>query len=130
VEGNCVICGREETLTRHHLIPRTRHSNKKNKRDFEREVVRQVVGICRPCHSQIHALLSEKELEREYNTVRATQGAPWSRKIRQLDREQAARFQGADEPHERARLAPNTRGCRQGFAIGVLFNSLISAGAG
>ncbi|MFL6595858.1 MAG: hypothetical protein ACJ8HQ_10495, partial [Chthoniobacterales bacterium] len=61
--------GREETLTRHHLIPRTRHSNKRNKRDFERAVVRQVVRICRPCHSQIHALLSEKELEREYNTI-------------------------------------------------------------
>jgi hypothetical protein len=76
VEGKCVICAREETLTRHHLIPRTRHSNKKNKRDFEREVVRQVVGICRPCHSQIHALLSEKELEREYNTVAALQAHP------------------------------------------------------
>ena len=23
-------------MTRHHLIPRTRHSNKRNKRDFER----------------------------------------------------------------------------------------------
>ena len=67
--GPCAICGREETLTRHHLIPRTRHHNKRNKREFERVVVRQVVGICRPCHSQIHVLLSEKELEREYNTV-------------------------------------------------------------
>ena len=67
--GNCAICGREETLTRHHLIPRTRHHNKRNKREFERAVVRQVVGICRPCHSQIHALLSEKELERDYNSV-------------------------------------------------------------
>ena len=69
MEGNCAICGREETLTRHHLIPRTRHHNKRNKREFERAVVRQVVGICRPCHSQIHALLSEKELEREFNTI-------------------------------------------------------------
>ena len=68
MEGNCAICGREETLTRHHLIPRTRHHNKRNKREFERAVVRQVVGICRPCHSQIHALLTEKELEREFNT--------------------------------------------------------------
>ncbi|MFL6540632.1 MAG: hypothetical protein ACJ8HU_07715 [Chthoniobacterales bacterium] len=67
--GRCAICGREETLTRHHLIPRTRHSNKRNKRDFERAVVRQVIGVCRPCHSQIHALLSEKELEREYNSA-------------------------------------------------------------
>ena len=74
MEGHCVICGREETLTRHHLIPRTRHHNKKNKRDFERAMVRQVVGICRPCHSQIHALLSEKELEREYNTVAKLKG--------------------------------------------------------
>ncbi len=67
--GRCAICRREETLTRHHLIPRTRHHNKRNKREFDRDVVKQVVGICRPCHSQIHALLSEKELEREYNTV-------------------------------------------------------------
>ena len=69
MEGSCAICGREETLTRHHLIPRTRHHTKRNKREFERAVVRQVVGICRPCHSQIHALLSEKELEREFNTI-------------------------------------------------------------
>lgn len=69
MEGTCVICGREETLTRHHLIPRTRHSNKKNKRDFDRVVVKRTVGICRPCHSQIHLLLTEKQLEREWNSV-------------------------------------------------------------
>jgi hypothetical protein len=64
-----VICGRGEQLTRHHLIPRTRHANKKNKRDFDRATVKKIVGICRPCHSQIHLLLSEKELEREWNSV-------------------------------------------------------------
>jgi hypothetical protein len=67
--GPCVICQREETLTRHHLIPRTRHSNKRNKRDFDRAVVKVTVGVCRPCHSQLHALLTEKELEREWNTI-------------------------------------------------------------
>ena len=76
MEGNCAICGRDETLTRHHLIPRTRHHNKRNKREFERAVVRQVVGICRPCHSQIHALLSEKELEREFNTIAKLKAYP------------------------------------------------------
>lgn len=25
--------------------------------------------ICRPCHSQIHHLYTEKELEREFNTI-------------------------------------------------------------
>ncbi|HEX8312758.1 MAG TPA: hypothetical protein VF614_15660 [Chthoniobacteraceae bacterium] len=69
MEGICAICGREETLTRHHLIPRTRHRNKKNKRDFDRQTVKAIVGICRPCHSQIHVLLTEKELERGYHTV-------------------------------------------------------------
>ena len=69
MEGTCVICGREETLTRHHLIPRTRHSNKKNKRDFDRVLAKQTVGICRPCHSQIHLLLTEKQLEREWSSV-------------------------------------------------------------
>jgi 5-methylcytosine-specific restriction endonuclease McrA len=76
MSGSCAICGREETLTRHHLIPRTRHHNKRNKREFERAVVRQVVGICRACHSQIHALLSEKELEREFNTVAKLKAHP------------------------------------------------------
>ncbi len=74
--GVCAICGREETLTRHHLIPRTRHHNKRNKREFEREVVRQTVGICRSCHSQIHGLLTEKELERDYNTIEKLKAHP------------------------------------------------------
>lgn len=72
----CAICQREETLTRHHLIPRTRHRNKRNKRDFARDVVKVTVGICRPCHSQIHALLSEKDLEREWNTVEKLRAHP------------------------------------------------------
>ena len=65
----CEICGREETLTRHHLIPRTRHPNKRNKREFDRVTVKVTAGICRPCHSQIHAVLTEKELEREWNSI-------------------------------------------------------------
>ena len=74
--GRYAICRREETLTRHHLIPRTRHHNRRNKRQFDRATVKQVVGICRPCHSQIHALLSEKELEREFNTIEKLRTQP------------------------------------------------------
>jgi 5-methylcytosine-specific restriction endonuclease McrA len=74
--GKCPICGRVEALTRHHLIPRTRHHNKKNKRDFDQRIVRETVGICRPCHSQIHALLTEKELERDWNSVERLRAHP------------------------------------------------------
>ncbi|MFL6541737.1 MAG: hypothetical protein ACJ8I9_01090 [Chthoniobacterales bacterium] len=74
--GRCAICDRDETLTRHHLIPRTRHHNKRNKREFDRAVVKEVVGICRPCHSQIHAVLTEKELERDYSTMAKLRAHP------------------------------------------------------
>jgi hypothetical protein len=83
VTGRCAICGRDENLTRHHLIPRTRHRNKKNKRDFARSLARQIAGICRLCHSQIHALVSEKELEREYNTIAKLKAHPGVAKFAQ-----------------------------------------------
>jgi hypothetical protein len=76
MEGRCTICDRAEHLTRHHLIPRTRHHNKWNKREFDRSTVRTVVGVCRPCHSQIHQLLTEKELEREFNTIQKLRAHP------------------------------------------------------
>jgi 5-methylcytosine-specific restriction endonuclease McrA len=81
MHGECAICGREETLTRHHLIPRTRHHNKRNKREFDRGTVKRTVGICRPCHSQIHALLTEKELERDYRTVEKLRAHPEVKKF-------------------------------------------------
>ncbi len=70
-EYECELCGRlVNEVTRHHLIPQTRHSNKKNKRDFDREEVKtRLALLCRPCHKQVHACLTEKELERSYNTL-------------------------------------------------------------
>lgn len=66
----CELCGRAERLSKHHLIPQSRHHNKRNKKQFSREDVRQrIAWLCRPCHSNLHALLDNKELEREYNTI-------------------------------------------------------------
>jgi hypothetical protein len=67
----CELCERQiERLTKHHLIPRTRHKNKRNKKNFDRTEVRErVIWICSPCHRNIHALLTEKELEYDYNTL-------------------------------------------------------------
>ena len=76
MQGKCALCEREETLTRHHLIPRTRHHNKRNQREFSRAAVRAIVGLCRSCHSQVHQLLSEKQLEREFNTLEALRAHP------------------------------------------------------
>lgn len=101
VNGKCALCGREEALTRHHLIPRTRHHNRKNKRDFDRAVVKQTVGLCRPCHSQVHAVLTEKDLERNYRTVDALLGHPEIRKFVDWIREKPAGFR----PQTRRRVS-------------------------
>ena len=64
----CELCGRTTVpLTEHHLIPRARH-NKKVKRDLGADR-NKVAMLCRPCHSQIHDLFTEKELERKYFTI-------------------------------------------------------------
>ncbi len=67
----CELCEPEvDEVTKHHLIPRTSQSNKRNKKQFERSDVRtRIALLCCPCHKQVHAILTEKQLERECNTL-------------------------------------------------------------
>ena len=75
--GACGLCGRVvQRRTRHHLIPRSRHTNKRVKRAFTREELHRTVPLCPACHRQVHRSLSEKELERGYNTVEALLSHP------------------------------------------------------
>jgi hypothetical protein len=64
--------------TRHHLIPRSCHGNKRVKARFTREELHNTVPLCPACHKQIHRTLTEKELERGYNTVEACSPTPRS----------------------------------------------------
>ena len=102
---HCELCGRPaESLTRHHLIPRTRYANKRNKRQFDRaEVKRRIAWFCRPCHDHVHALFTEKTLEREFNTLESLSTHPnvirfvaWIRKkpagFRPVSRSAESRF--------------------------------------
>jgi 5-methylcytosine-specific restriction endonuclease McrA len=76
--GACELCGRHvRELTRHHLIPQTRHKNRRNKRDFGRgEVKQRIALLCRPCHRHVHATVDNKRLEQEFNTVEALAAHP------------------------------------------------------
>lgn len=75
--GECGLCERVvERRTRHHLIPRSRHGNKRVRRTFTREELSRTVPLCPACHRQIHRTLTEKDLEREYNTVEALRSHP------------------------------------------------------
>ena len=60
--GPCPLCGREmlkgPTVDRHHLVPQCRGGT-------ETEHLHKV------CHSKIHHTFTEKQLEKEFNTVEA-----------------------------------------------------------
>lgn len=81
--GRCELCGRlMPQLTRHHLIPRTRHRKKRTQRTFERaELKERIAMLCRPCHRHIHAVLDNKELESDYNTLETLAAHPDVRKF-------------------------------------------------
>ena len=70
-EPACAFCGRTGLeLTRHHLIPRSRHNKARTRRTFTRQQMKHdLVPACRPCHRTIHATLSEAELAAAYHTV-------------------------------------------------------------
>jgi 5-methylcytosine-specific restriction enzyme A len=57
--ATCPICRHRYArveLTKHHLVPKSRQG-------------RETVLLCRNCHRQIHALYTEKELERAFGTL-------------------------------------------------------------
>jgi len=59
--GKCELCGREGIkLTNHHLVPKQKKG--RNEQD-------NYAKVCIPCSKQIHALFTNKELKREYNTI-------------------------------------------------------------
>lgn len=67
----CELCQRTGLrLTRHHLIPRKRHRRRSCQERFDREeMTTRIAMLCQPCHSTVHATLSEAELEAAYNTL-------------------------------------------------------------
>lgn len=69
----CELCGRTQLpLTRHHLIPQSRHNKGRTQRYFEKEdMLFRIALLCRPCHSQVHAVLDNATLMQQYNTVEA-----------------------------------------------------------
>lgn len=72
----CELCGRVHIpLTRHHLIPQSRHNKSRTKKQFDRETMKMDIALlCRACHSQVHAVLTNQELSQSYHTVEALRG--------------------------------------------------------
>lgn len=67
----CELCGRTDIeLTRHHLIPQSRHNKARTKKEFSRQEMKtQVAMLCQACHNQVHEVFSNQELSSHYHTV-------------------------------------------------------------
>ena len=67
-EQACELCGRTQLpLTRHHLIPQSRHNKARTKRQFNKQEMQgEIACLCRACHSQVHAVLTNQELAQAY----------------------------------------------------------------
>lgn len=70
-EQACELCGRTQLpLTRHHLIPQARHNKARTQRKFDKQAMKnQIAYLCRACHSQVHAVLSNQELAQTYYEI-------------------------------------------------------------
>lgn len=72
--SECELCEREGIpLTIHHLFPRSEHTHllKRRPDDFTRHalIVTHRAYICRPCHSAVHRIFSNRELADEWFTM-------------------------------------------------------------
>lgn len=64
----CALCGRDvPALTEHHLKPRSKG---------RRGEVLPTAMICSACHRQLHALFTNDELAREYDSVEKLRAEP------------------------------------------------------
>lgn len=85
VARRCELCGRRvRSVTRHHLVPRSRAKKvrkrrKKYRRD--RRELERTVSLCGPCHRNVHASLSNGDLEKGYDSVEALREHPGVRKF-------------------------------------------------
>ncbi len=66
----CALCGREDDLTVHHLIPKSRHNKPRMLKRYDRKFMRSHTAlICAPCHKHLHKTLSEQEMAENYHEV-------------------------------------------------------------
>ncbi len=74
----CELCRRRGLrLTRHHLIPRSRHRKPRTRRRFTREQMNgRIAMVCFACHGMIHATLTERQLADDYPTLDALRAHP------------------------------------------------------
>lgn len=66
----CETCGRDLSLTKHHLVPKDMHNKKWCRKIFTiKEMNTKIAMVCQPCHSAFHKFISNKDMAKTYNSV-------------------------------------------------------------
>ena len=80
---HCQLCGRSQLkLTRHHLIPKVTHRKKRTRKQHNREtMLESIAWLCRPCHAQIHLVLTNQQMSEQFHSVEALKSVPEIRKF-------------------------------------------------
>ena len=68
-QETCALCGRQQPLTFHHLIPKKVHRRTHFKKNYSRSQLNQGIHICRMCHSGLHRLYDEMTLAKKLNSL-------------------------------------------------------------
>jgi hypothetical protein len=71
--GVCPLCGRESSLTLHHLIPKKLHRRKFYRKNYSKGELNQGVEVCRLCHNGIHDLYDEMTLAKRFASLKLLQ---------------------------------------------------------
>lgn len=69
--GPCALCGRETSLTFHHLIPKKMHRRARFRKHYTREQLNAGIDICMRCHRGVHRLHDEMTLATQLNSLEA-----------------------------------------------------------
>lgn len=67
------MCGRESSLTFHHLIPKKLHRRKFYRKNYTKAELNQGIDICRLCHNGIHDLYDEMTLAKRFASLELLQ---------------------------------------------------------
>ena len=65
---NCILCGSNDQVTYHHLIPKSVQSHNKIQRNKAAHIG-VTIPLCAFCHKNVHAIFTEAELAEECYTV-------------------------------------------------------------
>lgn len=66
----CELCGRNQELSSHHLIPKQVHSKNWCKKMFSKgEMNNRRANLCKLCHTTLHKFFTHRELGEVYNTI-------------------------------------------------------------